>query len=32
MAMWMAHGAGLPLIGPLMLESPFVAIAAYGVI
>jgi len=32
MAMWMAHGAGLPLIGPLMVEPLVVAVAAYGVI
>jgi vitamin K-dependent gamma-carboxylase len=32
MAMWMARGAGLPLIGPLMTEPLLVAVASYGVI
>ena len=32
MAIWMERGAGLPLIGPLMIEPLVVAVAAYGVI
>jgi vitamin K-dependent gamma-carboxylase len=32
MAIWMARGAGLPLIGPLMTEPLVVAMASYGVI
>jgi vitamin K-dependent gamma-carboxylase len=32
MALWMARGAGLPLIGPLMTEPLVVAMASYGVI
>jgi hypothetical protein len=32
MANWMARGAGLPLIGPLMTEPLVVAAASYGVI
>jgi len=32
MAMWMANGAQLPLIGPLMTEPLMVAAASYGVI
>jgi vitamin K-dependent gamma-carboxylase len=32
MAIWMARGAGLPLIGPLMTEPLVVAAASYGVI
>jgi vitamin K-dependent gamma-carboxylase len=32
MAIWMEHGAGLPLIGSLMVEPLVVAVASYGVI
>jgi len=32
MAIWMEHGAGLPQIGPLMIEPLAVAVASYGVI
>jgi vitamin K-dependent gamma-carboxylase len=32
MAIWMQRGAGLPLIGPLMVEPLVVAVASYGVI
>jgi vitamin K-dependent gamma-carboxylase len=32
MAVWMARGAGLPMIGPLMTEPLLVAVASYGVI
>jgi vitamin K-dependent gamma-carboxylase len=32
MATWMARGAGLPLLGPLLVEPLAVAVASYGVI
>ncbi|HYQ73380.1 MAG TPA: HTTM domain-containing protein [Gammaproteobacteria bacterium] len=32
MGLWMARGADLPLIGPLMVEPLVVAVASYGVI